>query len=64
MLDVGKKLDADTHVVWGGREGFATALNTKVMMWALVNCCVILCSFHGLSLGEVSFSVTDVTGQE
>eukprot|EP00438_Fugacium_kawagutii_P036138 Skav217549 [mRNA] locus=scaffold4393:152834:163780:- [translate_table: standard] len=30
MLDVGKKLDADTHVFWGGREGFATALNTKV----------------------------------
>lgn len=29
MLDVGKKLDAETHVFWGGREGFATALNTK-----------------------------------
>jgi xylose isomerase len=30
MLDVGKKLDAAVHVFWGGREGFATALNTKV----------------------------------
>jgi len=30
MLDIGKKLDADTHVFWGGREGFATPLNTNV----------------------------------
>jgi xylose isomerase len=30
MLDIGKKLDASVHVFWGGREGFATALNTKV----------------------------------
>eukprot|EP00930_Biecheleria_cincta_P069762 TRINITY_DN57467_c0_g1_i1.p1 TRINITY_DN57467_c0_g1~~TRINITY_DN57467_c0_g1_i1.p1 ORF type:complete len:471 (-),score=92.33 TRINITY_DN57467_c0_g1_i1:41-1390(-) len=30
MLDIGKKLEADTHVFWGGREGFATPLNTKV----------------------------------
>lgn len=30
MLDVGKKLGAETHVFWGGREGFSTALNTKV----------------------------------
>ena len=31
MLEVGKKLSAETHVFWGGREGFATALNTKAM---------------------------------
>ena len=30
MLEVGKKLGGETHVFWGGREGFATALNTKV----------------------------------
>jgi xylose isomerase len=30
MLDIGKKLDASVHVFWGGREGFVTALNTKV----------------------------------
>ncbi|CAE7596542.1 xylA [Symbiodinium natans] len=30
MLEIGKKLSGETHVFWGGREGFATALNTKV----------------------------------
>jgi xylose isomerase len=30
MLDVGKKLGAENHVFWGGREGFMSPLNTKV----------------------------------
>lgn len=30
MLEVGKKLGAACHIFWGGREGFATPLNTKV----------------------------------
>jgi len=30
MLDVGKKLSAENHIFWGGREGFQTPLNTKV----------------------------------
>jgi len=29
-LDIGKKLDAENHVFWGGREGFQTPLNTKI----------------------------------
>merc|ERR1712093_389207 len=28
MLEVGKKLGAQSHVFWGGREGFMTPLNT------------------------------------
>merc|ERR1712050_814025 len=30
MLDVGKKLSAENHIFWGGREGFMTPLNTKI----------------------------------
>ncbi|CAE8610118.1 unnamed protein product [Polarella glacialis] len=30
MLDIGKKLGAENHVFWGGREGFMTPLNTDV----------------------------------
>jgi len=30
MLDVGKKLGAENHIFWGGREGFMTPLNTKI----------------------------------
>jgi len=30
MFDIGKKLGAENHVFWGGREGFMTPLNTKV----------------------------------
>merc|ERR1712087_278112 len=32
MLDVGKKLRAENHIFWGGREGFMTPLNTKIKM--------------------------------
>merc|ERR1712061_31910 len=32
MLDVGKKLSAENHIFWGGREGFMTPLNTKIKM--------------------------------
>ena len=69
MLDVGKKLDADTHVFWGGREGFATALNTKVpvifsvnsdvMMWAVS---VLFRFTAGGFLGR--WDLCFVTGQE
>lgn len=30
MLDISKKLGAANHIFWGGREGFATPLNTRV----------------------------------
>jgi len=30
MLEIGLKLSEENHVFWGGREGFQTALNTKV----------------------------------
>lgn len=30
MLDMGKKLGSENHVFWGGREGFATPLNTNI----------------------------------
>jgi len=30
MLEISKKLGGECHVFWGGREGFATALNTDV----------------------------------
>merc|ERR1712232_1333200 len=29
-IEIGKKLGAENHVFWGGREGFQSALNTKV----------------------------------
>jgi xylose isomerase len=29
-IEIGHKLGAENHVFWGGREGFQTALNTKV----------------------------------
>lgn len=30
MLDIGKKLEEECHVFWGGREGFQTPLNTRI----------------------------------
>lgn len=32
MLHIGKKLGGENHVFWGGREGFMTALNTRVRL--------------------------------
>jgi xylose isomerase len=32
MLEIGKKLEAEGHIFWGGREGFSSALNTNVKL--------------------------------